>query len=110
MSNVSKVTKRARKAAAKARPRNGKVKTTKMAVATTKTTEVKSKARKARAITFEVTLKCNRRQFKPVNKRAKAFAELAGVQVMAVKHLKTIKALGFRVVENSNGELKAITL
>lgn len=66
------------------------------------------KARKARVVSFTVAVKNGKRSFTVVNKRAKAFGELAGSTTLKLKHLKAIKALGFRVVES--GTLEPIAL
>lgn len=72
-------------------------------------TEVKvSKARKARVVSFTVVTVNKRRTFTPVNKRAKAFADIAGSTKLTTKTLKAIKALGFKVVET--GTLAPISL
>lgn len=73
-------------------------------------TEVKApaKARKARVVSFTVVTVNKRRTFTPVNKRAKAFADIAGSTKLTTKTLKAIKALGFKVVET--GTLAPISL
>jgi len=82
-----------RKMAAKAAP---KPKNSKVTVTTVKS------VRKARAVTFEITTVKNKRTFRPVNKRAKALASLAGKTSLTVANLKDIKALGFRVLETGS--------
>jgi hypothetical protein len=71
-------------------------------------TKATNKGRKARVVSFTVVTVNKRRNFTPVNKRAKAFADIAGVTKLSTKHLKAIKALGFKVVET--GSLNPISL
>ena len=59
-------------------------------------TEVKTFKRK---VTFTISREKNVRVFTPVNKRAQAFAAIAGTPTLQRKHLLAIRALGFRVAE-----------
>lgn len=69
-----------------------------------------AKARKARKATFTTEVVDGKRQFTPVNKRAKAFTTVLGQKTLQVKDLKNIKKAGFRTYEYIGGKLKAITL
>lgn len=72
-------------------------------------TQKSKTVKKARVVSFKTVTVNKRRTFTPVNKRAKAFAVIAGNTKLTLKHLKAIKELGFRVVE-SGSELTAIAL
>jgi hypothetical protein len=57
-----------------------------------------TKTHAPRATTFTVKTVAGKRQFMPVNKRAKAIAELAGVKTLTRKHLVQTQKLGFRTL------------
>lgn len=50
-------------------------------------------SRKQRVASFDV-IKGKVRTFKPVNKRAKAYAAALGVKTLSVKQIREVKALG----------------
>ena len=62
----------------------------------------------SRKVTFVVTSKNGKRVFTPVNKRAKAFAAVAGVDQLSRKHLVGIKKLGYKLAASPS--LTTITL